>query len=154
MPRPRIDLGARQDGTLSAGRRSRPAPSPTGKLLDAARSPRYLAAIGRLDASGRLSPVEITEIVDTVRREFEDRWSAVPLGIVSHCYLGSPFEAHTLTVDGSIIEHYRAGEALPGPLERARGLTRSTTYLAIEVYGDRLVCVHPDGSVTVLGAEA
>ena len=120
-------------------------------VLTTARSERYRAAVRRLDASATLSPVELQEVVEELRREFEEKWAALPLGLVAHCYLGPPFEAHTLTVDHQIIEHYKSGQALPGPLEAARSLARTEHYLTIEVYGDRLVCVRPDGSVVTVG---
>lgn len=147
MPRPLLG-SQQQTGRLSPSV-ARRAPS-AGRLKSTARSARYMAAIARLDASATLLPVQIEEIVDDLHREFADTWSAVPLGFVAHCYLGAPFEAHTLTVDGAIIEHYRTGEVLPGPLERARALARSEHYGVIEVYRDRLVCVHSDGSVVTL----
>jgi hypothetical protein len=125
--------------------------APGGRLLTTARSSRYLAAIRRLDASATLLPVDLDEIVDDLHREFAQTWSAVPLGFVAHCYLGAPFEAHTLTVDGAIIEHYRSGQALPGPLEQARALARTEHYHVIEVYLDKLVAVRADGSVVTLG---
>ena len=147
MPRPL--LGSQQHTAQLSPSVARRLPS-AGKLRTSARSTRYLAALARLDASATLLPVQIEEIVDDLHREFSETWSAVPLGFVAHCYLGAPFEAHTVTVDGAIIEHYRSGEALPGPLEKARALTRSERYGVIEVYRDRLVCVLADGSVVTL----
>ena len=111
------------------------------------RSSRYRTAVGRLDASATLTPAQLREVIDDIHREFAERWSAIPLGFVGHCYLGPPYEAHTLTVDGQIIEHYVAGQALPGRLEQARALARTEHYLVIEVYPDQLVCVRADGSV-------
>jgi hypothetical protein len=124
---------------------------PGAKVLTAPRSAGYLAAIGKLDASTTLGPVELAEVIEEIHREFADKWAAVPLGFVGHCYLGPPFEAHTLTVDGQIIEHYQSGQPLPGQLEQARGLARTEHYLIIEVYQDRLVCVRADGSVVTVG---
>ena len=122
-----------------------------GRLLTAPRSSRYLAAVRRLDASATLTPVELNEVIDAIHREFAEKWAAVPLGFVGHCYLGPPYEAHTLTIDHQIIEHYERGQALPGPLEAARNLARTEHYLAIEVYPDKLVCVRADGSVVTVG---
>lgn len=122
-----------------------------GKLLLIPRSARYLTAVGRLDASTTMSAVEMAEVIDTIHREFAEKWAPVPLGFVGHCYLGPPYEAHTLTVDGQIIEHYQCGQALPAPLEQARSLARTEHYLVIEVYSNRLVCVRADGSVVPVG---
>lgn len=150
MPRPMFGP-QQQGGRLIPGATRRTAASTGGRLSTATRSSRYVAAIGRLDASATLLPIELEEIVDGLHREFAETWSAVPLGFVAHCYLGPPFEAHTLTVDGAIIEHYRSGQSLPGPLEQARALARTEHYLVIEVYLDKLVAVRADGSVVTLG---
>jgi hypothetical protein len=122
-----------------------------GRLLTAPRSARYIDAVRRLDASATLTQVELSEVIDAIHREFADKWAAVPLGFVGHCYLGPPYEAHTLTIDHQIIEHYQRGQVLPGPLEAARTLARTEHYLAIEVYPDKLVCVRADGSVVTVG---
>jgi hypothetical protein len=135
----------------AAGRQSSRGTRP-GKqtVLAQPRSGRYTAALRRLDASAKLTPVETAALIDDIFHEFHERWASVPLGIVSCCYLGSPFEVHTLDADGSIIEHYAVGRPLPGGLERARQLARADTYLAIEVYPDRLLCVRADGAVVTV----
>lgn len=115
------------------------------------RSGRYLAALAKLDASANITAAELQQIVDDIHREFAERWAALPFGIVSTCYLGHPFEVHTLAPDGGIVEHYRVGQPLPGLLERARAHARSETYLAVEVYADRLVCLRTDGSTVTVG---
>ena len=149
MPRPL--LGQQQHGVrLEPAAASRQAAA-GGRLLTAPRSARYVDAVKRLDASATLTPVELSEVIDAIHREFAEKWAAVPLGFVGHCYLGPPYEAHTLTIDHQIIEHYQRGQALPGPLEAARSLARTEHYLAIEVYPDKLVCVRADGSVVTVG---
>lgn len=151
MPRP--VLGSQQQpGPLSPSV-ARRVPATGGRLKTTPRSARYLAAIARLDASASLLPVQIEEIIEELHREFAETWSVLPLGFVAHCYLGAPFEAHTLTVDGAIIAHYRTGEALPGPLEKARALARVGHYGVIEVYPDRLVCVLSDGAIVTVEDE-
>ncbi|WP_410597372.1 hypothetical protein [Amycolatopsis sp. lyj-23] len=152
MPKPLI---TRQNATLSGSRRATNSTTTTGgRLKSGRRSENYLRAVRALDASGSLSAVEIDEFVDGVRREFADKYHTIPFGIVAECFLGEPFEVHTLALDGSIIEHYRRGQALPAALERARALAVSPAYLAIEVYPDRLVCVRADGSVVLLEGES
>ena len=141
----RSSSGLRTDRTVNVTQNA------GAKVLTAPRSARYRAAIGKLDASATLRPVELADVIEEIHREFAEKWAAVPLGFVGHCYLGPPFEAHTLTVDGQIIEHYQRGQALPGQLEQARSLARTENYLIIEVYQDRLVCVRTDGSVVTVG---
>ena len=148
MPQPLINNNSNSVGftpptTRSANRTQR-------KILTGQRSERYLRALKALDAGGRLGTAEMRKIVDDIRREFDEKYCSTPLGIVGKCYLGAPFEVHTLTVDGEIVEHYRVGETVPGGLERARPLAVSPVYLAIEVYPDRMVCVRADGSTAVL----
>lgn len=150
MPRP-IFGKQRTSTALRTDRKVGAAQGAGAKVLTAPRSSRYLAAIGKLDASATLRPAELAEVIEEIHREFAEKWAAVPLGFVGHCYLGPPFEAHTLTVDGQIIEHYQRGQALPGPLEQARSLARTEHYQMIEVYQDRLVCVRADGSVVTVG---
>jgi hypothetical protein len=149
---PRPLLGQQQHGVrLEPAGASRQAAA-GGRLLTVPRSARYVDAVKRLDASATLTPVELSEVIDAIHREFAEKWAAVPLGFVGHCYLGPPYEAHTLTIDHQIIEHYQRGQALPGPLEAARSLARTEHYLAIEVYPDKLVCVRADGSVVTVGS--
>jgi hypothetical protein len=114
------------------------------------RSPAYLDALRRLDGQAVLSPIDVSRIVETFHHEFAEKWAQQPLGWVAHCYLGPPYEAHTLLPGGVIVEHYEVGRPFPEPLERARKLTRSETYIAIEVYVDRLLCISPDGSAVTV----
>lgn len=154
-PMPRPIFGRQEQAPLLRLDRAatgRSTTAPGSRVLTAPRSARYVAALRKLDAAATLTTVELAEVIDAIHREFAEKWSAVPLGFVGHCYLGPPYEAHTLTVDGQIIEHYQRGQALPGRLEEARSLARTEHYLAIEVYSDRLVCVRTDGSVVTVGS--
>jgi hypothetical protein len=152
VPKPLI---TQQNGILSRSRRAtNNTVSTGGRLKSGRRSENYLRAVRALDASGSLSAVKTDEFVDGVRREFAEKYHTIPFGIVAECFLGEPFEVHTLALDGAIIEHYRRGQALPSALERARALAVSPAYLAVEVYPDRLVCVRADGSVVLLEGES
>jgi hypothetical protein len=149
VPRPLINKAS--DSALLSGPKA--ATSQTSRrVLTEPRSNRYLRAVARLDAGGQLGSVEIQKLVEDIHREFRDRYASIPVGIIGKCYLGDPFEVHTLAVDNSIIEHYRVGQALPHGLDRARTLANSEAYLAIEVYTDRMVCVRADGSVVAMEA--
>jgi hypothetical protein len=140
--------------TTAVGPAVRPTTSKTTRrLLSAPRSRRYLEALAGLDRSGTVSRVDVDDIIDRIHREFADAWASTPLGIVARCYLGAPYEVHTLTLDGTILAHYKVGEELPAPLERARTLALSEAYLAIEVYPDRMIFIRTGGTVTVSGGD-
>ena len=122
------------------------------RLLRRPRSKEYLAAMHRLDAGGHAhNQNKVNEIIDAVRNEFpEVDISGVLLGFVSVCYLGKPYEVHTLDISGQIIEHYKAGQSLPGGLEKARSLAIRGGYDFIEVYVDCCRCVSGSGAVSVV----
>jgi hypothetical protein len=137
----------------TAGLTPRSTPGRTRILVDTApRSQHYLDSLARLDAGTELTPADLQEIVDGIRREFTQRWAALPVGFVSRCYLGHPFEVHTLTPDGGILEHFRLSQPMPGRLESARKHSLSGRYLSVEVYENRLVCVRADGTTVTLGS--
>ncbi len=150
MPRPLIKKDTAT--VLPIGQARTASRTSSTRIHTGPRSQRYLAALARLDVSGNLGQVEIEKLIDDIHREFADKYCALPIGIVSKCYLGDPFEVHTLATDRSIIEHYRSGQPLPGPLEGARGLAATAAYLAIEVYPNRMVCVREDGSTILTEA--
>ncbi|GHH44269.1 hypothetical protein [Lentzea cavernae] len=151
MPRPLMNN--RSDSVAQLGRTTGATGRAGTKVLGGRRSARYVRSLQALDGSGKVATADVSEIVDAVHREFADQFCSTPLGIVSRCYLGAPYEVHTLAMDGSIISHYRNGEPLPHGMDRARSLAESETYLAIEVYPDRLVCVRPDGSTVLLESD-
>ena len=75
----------------------------------------------------------------------------VPLGIVSKCFLGAPYEVHTLDLSGRcIVQHYKTGEPLPADFEKARALARHNAYAMVEVYASKLLLIAADGTVTQL----
>ncbi|GAB2995675.1 hypothetical protein LWP59_24855 [Amycolatopsis acidiphila] len=152
MPRPLIHDS--RTARVIGGPAARTSNRTGARIHTGPRSESYLRALRALDGSGNLAAAKVDEFLDDLRREFTERHHALPSGIVGTCYLGAPFEVHTLALDGSIIEHYRHGEALPGRLEEARALASSPIYLAVEVYPDRFVCTRPDGSTVVLGGGA
>jgi hypothetical protein len=151
MPRPLMNNSAAQSFGLA-----RPAAKSAARtrILTTRRSAGYQRAIRGMDTSGHVATVDMVKIVADVRREFEDANCSTPFGIVARCYLGAPFEVHTLALDGSIVHHYEVGKPLPGGLERARSYALSVAFDAIEVYADRLVCIRVDGSVVSLEGDA
>jgi len=116
------------------------------------RSQTYLDALTRLDAGGHVhSPAAAQALIDAIRSELPDvQVDALPLGIVARCYLGAPFEVHTLDCSGCIIEHYKSFEALPTLLEKARSLALHPSYVFIEVYANRLVAVSANGQTALI----
>ena len=122
------------------------------RLLRKARSKEYMQALHKLDAGGHAhNQHKVNEIIDTIRNEFPDlEISSIMLGIVSICYLGKPYEVHTLDITGQIIEHYKSGQVLPGGLEKARSIAMRGGYEFIEVYVDCCRAISSNGSVAVI----
>ncbi len=122
------------------------------RLLRKNRSKEYMDAMHKLDAGGHVHNQHmVDEIIDAIRNEFpEVEISGILLGFVSICYLGKPYEVHTLDMTGQIIEHYKAGQALPGGLEKARAIAMRGGYDFIEVYADCCRCISTTGAVSVV----
>lgn len=122
------------------------------RLLRSPRSKRYMEALNKLDAGGHTHNKNKTdEIINAIQNEFpEVEISDVLLGFVSICYLGRPYEVHTLDLSGQIIEHYKAGQVLPGGLEKARSIAMRGGYAFIEVYVDCCRAISANGSVSVI----
>lgn len=115
------------------------------------RSSTYMEMMKQLDICGlQMEQSKFQEFIDTLHSEFIDLdMGNQLLGIVSKCYLGKPYEVHTLDLTGNIVTHYKSSENMPGMLERARSLAMHNDYYFIEVYIDCLRAVKFDGSVTV-----
>lgn len=124
----------------------------TDRLLRKTRSKEYMDAMHRLDAGGHVhNQHKVNEIIDTIRNEFPDlEINGIMLGIVSICYLGKPYEVHTLDITGQIIEHYKSGQVLPGGLEKARSIAMRGGYDFIEVYVDCCRAISSSGAVSVI----
>lgn len=122
------------------------------RLLRKPRSKRYMETLHKLDAGGHThNQNKVNEIIDVIRNEFpEVEISGVLLGYVSICYLGKPYEVHTLDVTGGIIEHYKTGQTLPNGLEKARGIAMRGGYDFIEVYVDCCRAISASGTVSVI----
>lgn len=116
------------------------------------RSPAYVTAMSQLDTGGhQVDRSAINDLVARIQEELpEVSLPSLPLGIVARCYLGPPFEVHSLDRSLKIIRHYRTSEPLPGPLERARQLAYHPSYAFVEVYSDSLIAVQKTGDVSVI----
>ena len=122
------------------------------KLLRKSRSKEYLEELHKLDAGGHVhNQNKVNEIINTIRSEFpEVELAGVLLGYVAICYLGKPYEVHTLDIAGGIIEHYKAGQPLPNGLEKARSIAMRGGYDFIEVYIDCCRAISANGTVSVI----
>lgn len=122
------------------------------RILNSRRSKEYVEAMKRLDAGGHMhNQRQVEELVKLIQEELpEIEIEMGPIGIVAKCYLGAPYEVHTLDVNGGIIEHYQTYRSMPGMLEKARHLATSGYYAFIEVYNTSLRAVKEDGTVAVL----
>ena len=115
------------------------------------RSPAYIQLIKGLDTSLAGGSSDVSDLEEIIRQEFPEFGEFLPKGYVAQCYLGHPFEVHTVDRTGhSIIDHYHIGHPLPNGLEVARRLALHPSYELIEVYEDRMVAVMSDGSVVDL----
>ncbi len=122
------------------------------KLLRQKRSKEYMDALHKLDVGGHVhNQNKVDEITNAIKREFpEVEISGILLGYVSICYLGKPYEVHTLDIASGIIEHYKSGETLPNGMEKARGIALHGGYEFIEVYVDCCRAVSSNGTVSVI----
>ena len=117
------------------------------------RSQEYINKIKKLDMLGHnVSQAQIDEIINAIKNELpEISIDELPIGIVAKCYLGEPYEVHTLSLFGkSIIRHYKLSEGLPAELEKARTLANNENYEFIEVYHTKLIAVKEDGSTAII----
>lgn len=122
------------------------------KLLRKSRSKEYMEAIHNLDAGGHVyNQKKINDIINTIKGEFPDiELEGVLLGYVAICYLGKPYEVHTLDIAGGIIEHYKSGQTLPNGMEKARCIAMRGGYDFIEVYVDCCRAISANGAVSVI----
>ena len=117
------------------------------------RSQEYIEKIKKIDIAGHnISQTEISEIINTIKNELpEITIDEFPIGIVAKCYLGEPYEVHTLSMLGKfIIKHFKSGEILPDGMEKARNLANNENYEFVEVYPDKLIAVKTDGSTSLI----
>lgn len=122
------------------------------RILRQQRSKEYMEAMHHLDAGGHVhNERKVNDIIHVIKNEFpEIEISGILLGCVSICYLGKPYEVHTLDITGGIIEHYKIGQKLPGGLEKARGIALRGGYDFIEVYVDCCRAISSTGAVSVI----
>lgn len=116
------------------------------------RSKRYLDIIAGLDSK----TLTDTKGMDGLMKEIQEELGAaeltgLPLGIVSKCFLGHPYEVHTIDLSGSqIIKHYKVNETMEAVFEKARIVARHNAYAMVEIYKDKIILIREDGTATKL----
>lgn len=122
------------------------------RILRAPRSKAYMDALHKLDAGGHTNNQQkVDAIINAIKAEFpEVTLAGILLGYVSKCYLGAPYEVHSMDMAGHIIEHYQAGETLPNGMEKARSIAIRGSYDTIEVYSDCCRAISSTGMVSVI----
>jgi len=106
----------------------------------------------RLDAGTHQSDrAALESLIEAISNEFPELGiEQRPIGIVSQCYLGEPYEVHICDLEGGIIEHFETFQSMPPLYERARTLALHPSYAFIEIYQDTLRAVSTDGAVSVI----
>lgn len=156
MRRPILGLNTRVDTSLDVAPRQQAVVRLEGvaleKRLRSKRSIAFVEAMTKLDVSGVLATKEkVQEFIDQIASEFPELAAdQLPLGIVSKCYLGNPYEVHLLDARLQIIDHYKRGEILPNGMEKARRLAMHPSYVYIEVYMNMICAVSQSGEVSMI----
>jgi hypothetical protein len=127
-------------------------PQATLDRLRHKRSQAYVDAMKKLDAGGHIANRQtIDDLLNALRNELPDiNIEHFPTGIVARCYLGHPYEVHTLDRTRDIVEHYQKRQPMPDLLERARVIAQHPGYAFIEVYSDKLIAVTESGETSVI----
>ncbi|GKU77774.1 hypothetical protein [Paenibacillus sp. L3-i20] len=122
------------------------------KRLRTKRSSSFVEAMTKLDVSGIVAVKgEVQELIDQIASEFPELTvEQLALGIVSKCYLGNPYEVHSLDTRLQILDHYKRGEAAPNGMEKARKLAMHPAYAYIEVYTNMICAVSKSGEVSMI----
>lgn len=116
------------------------------------RNKEYLELFSTLDNKEYTTTAGWDSLMQLISEEFGTaNISSMPLGIVSKCYLGHPYEVHILDLSESrIIEHYKIMDTMPLLFERARVLALHSEYCCVEVYKDKLILIREDGTAVKL----
>ena len=122
------------------------------RLLRKTRSKEYMEAMQKLDTGGHVhNKSAVQDIMDALAKEFpEINLPDILLGIVAPCYLGDPYEVHSVDIAGNITTHYKSGQPMPGSLEKVRGMVMNGGYILVEVYTDCCRAVSANGTVSVV----
>lgn len=137
-------------GHDSSKERARSAVRLSDKELLRKRSKRYMELIASIDTKTVSDTQGMNDLMTALQEEFGTaELQNLPIGVVSKCFLGHPYEVHILDLAASqIIEHYKRGEAMPGDYEKARTLAMHNAYAIVEVYRDKMILIRDDGTTT------
>jgi hypothetical protein len=157
---PRSILGTEtRSPALTVSARSAPAkthlaPAQVAQRLRQRRSPAYLAQMARLDAGAHEgNAAALQALIEAIAAEFPDLGiDERPIGAVSKCRLGPPYEVHICDLAGGIVEHFEHWRSMPPLFERARSIAAHGAYAFIEIYVSTMRAVAADGSVSVLSS--
>lgn len=156
MPRSVLGVERRSPALTVGGGPAHPkthlSPAQAAQRLRQKRSPAYLERMKRLDAgTHQQNAAALQELLDAIAAEFPELGvDERPIGMVSKCFLGPPYEVHICDLAGEIIEHFPHGRSMPPLFERARSLAAHGAYAFIEIYVSTMRAVAADGSVSVL----
>lgn len=141
-----IDLNKNLNTSLKSGAVT------SDRVMLQKRTGKYVQALTSLDLATATATHGFAELVEKIKDEFGALGiTEYPMGIVSRCYLGHPYEVHVLDLSGTqIINHYKIGEPLPAFLEKARNLALNNSYAMIEVYANKMILIKADGTTTKL----
>lgn len=155
MPKPIFNTGRKVEQQINLKDKvtvkTKSSPQLLERRLREKRSGKYMEMMKQLDITGcHMDQSKYQEFIDAINAEFpEVGFGDRLIGIVAKCYLGVPYEVHSLDIEGNIVVHYKVNENMPGVLNRARSLALHEAYEFIEVYIDCLRAIKADGSVTV-----
>jgi hypothetical protein len=145
LPKENINLDTSKKQTVTTGFTS-------DRDILKKRTKKYLDLIAGLDAKTLTDTKGMEELMKAIQEEFGTaELVSLPLGIVSKCYLGHPYEVHTLDLIGSqIIKHYKTNESMSAEYEKARTVAKHNAYALVEVYSDKIILIREDGTATKL----
>ncbi|MFD1604269.1 hypothetical protein ACFSJW_07780 [Flavobacterium artemisiae] len=116
------------------------------------RSKKYMDLIKDLDTKPLTNTKGMEDLLKSIQEEFGTaELASLPLGIISKCYLGHPYEVHTLDLSGTqIIKHYKETETMEPQFEKARSVAKHNAYAMVEIYNDKIILIREDGTATKL----
>jgi hypothetical protein len=122
------------------------------QLLRQTRSKAYLESMACLDVGIHgADRSSLESLIAAISHEFPELGiEQRPIGIVSRCWLGAPYEVHICDLVGGIIEHFETFKPMPSSYERGRTLAIHPAYAFVEIYPETVRAVALDGSVSVV----